>query len=71
MVTRGIVFLNSQTDSQMYTFPDQMNWQFVQILMDYKFQSAIHPRFEEILEENSVPEIAKTITKESSLRKIQ
>ena len=25
---RGIVFLNSQTDSQMYTFPDQMNWQF-------------------------------------------
>ena len=55
----------------MYTFPDQMNWQFVQILMDYKFQSAIHPGFEEILEENSVPEIAKTITKESSLIKIQ
>ena len=71
MVARGIVFLNSQTDSQMYTFPDQMNWQFVQILMDYKFQSAIHPGFEEILEENSVPEIAKTITKESSLIKIQ
>ena len=33
MVARGIVFLNSQTDSQMYTFPDQMNWQFVQIVM--------------------------------------
>ena len=32
-------FLNSQTGSQMYTFPDQMNWQFVQILMDSKFQS--------------------------------
>ena len=27
-------FWNSQTDSQMYTFPDQMNWQFVQILVD-------------------------------------
>ena len=39
MVARGIVFLNSQTGSQMYTFPDQMNWQFVQILMDSKFQS--------------------------------
>ena len=25
-------FLNSQTDSQMYTFPDQMRWQVVQIL---------------------------------------
>ena len=34
-------FLNSQTDSQMYTFPDQMNWQFVQILMDSKFQSKL------------------------------
>ena len=29
-------FWNSQTDSQMYTFLDQMNWQFVQILMDSK-----------------------------------
>ena len=36
MVARGIVFLNSQTGSQMYTFPDQT--QFVQILMDSKFQ---------------------------------
>ena len=34
-------FLNSQTDSQMYTFPDQMNWQFVQILMDSKFHSKL------------------------------
>ena len=34
-------------------------------------QAAIHPRFEEILVENSVPEIAKTITKGSSLIKIQ
>ena len=34
-------FLNSQTGSQMYTFPDQMNWQFVQILMDSKFQSKL------------------------------
>ena len=25
----------------MYTFPDQMNWQFVQILMDSKFQSKL------------------------------
>ena len=25
-------FINSQTDSQMFTFPDQMNRQFVQIL---------------------------------------
>ena len=41
MVARGIVFLNSQTGSQMYTFPDQMNWQFVQILMDSKFQSKL------------------------------
>ena len=55
----------------MYTFRDQMNWQFVQILMYSKFQSAIHPPFEEILVENSVPEIAKTITKGSSLIKIQ
>ena len=29
-------FSNSQTDSQMYTFPDQRNWQFVQVLMDSK-----------------------------------
>ena len=34
-------FLHSQTDRQMYTFPDQMNWQFVQILMDAKFQSKL------------------------------
>ena len=34
-------FLNSQTDSRMYTFPDQMNWQFVQILMDSQFQSKL------------------------------
>ena len=33
--------LNSQSDSQMYTFPDQMNWQFVQILMNSKFQSKL------------------------------
>ena len=26
---------------QMYTFPDQMNWQFLQILMDSKFQSKL------------------------------
>ena len=31
-------FLNSQTYSLMYTFIDQMNWQFVQTLMDSKFQ---------------------------------
>ena len=34
-------FLNSQTASQMYTFPDQMNWQFVQILMYSKLQSKL------------------------------
>ena len=34
-------FWNSQTDSQMCTFPDQMNWQFVQILMDSKFHSKL------------------------------
>ena len=28
--------------SQMHTFPDQMNWHFVQILMDSKFQSTVH-----------------------------
>ena len=34
MFARGIDSLwNSQSDSQMYTFPDKMNWQFVQILM--------------------------------------
>ena len=32
---------NSQTDGQMYTFPDQMNWQFVQILIDSKFHSRL------------------------------
>ena len=41
VVTKGIVFLNSQTGSQMYTFPDQMYWQFVQMLMDSKFQSKL------------------------------
>ena len=34
-------FWNSQTDSKMYTFPDQMNWQFVQILMVPKFHSKL------------------------------
>ena len=29
-------FWNSQTDCRMYPFPDQMNWQFVQVLMDSK-----------------------------------
>ena len=33
--------LNSQTDSQMYTFLDQVNWQFVQILMASKFESKL------------------------------
>ena len=33
-------FWNCQTDSQMYTFSDQINWQFVQILMGSK--GAIH-----------------------------
>ena len=33
--------LNSQTDSQMYTFLDQVNWQFVQILMAAKFESKL------------------------------
>ena len=41
MVARGTVFLNSQTGSQMYTFPDEMNWLFVQILMNSKFQSKL------------------------------
>ena len=34
-------FFNSQTDSQIYTFPDQMIQQFVQILKDSKFQSKL------------------------------
>ena len=34
-------FWNFQTDSQMYSFSDQMNWQFVQILMDSKFHSKL------------------------------
>ena len=34
-------FLNSQTDRQLYTFPDQLNWQFDQILMDSKFHSKL------------------------------
>ena len=29
------------TDRQMYTFPDQRNWQFVQILMYSKFHSKL------------------------------
>ena len=29
------------TDRQMYTFPDQMNWQFAQILMYSKFHSKL------------------------------
>ena len=33
--------LNSQTDSQMYTFLDLVNWQFVQILMASKFESKL------------------------------
>ena len=32
-------FWKSQTDSQMYAFPDQMKWQFVQILTDSQFHS--------------------------------
>ena len=38
---QGNSFWNSKTDSQMYTFTDQMNWQFVQILMDSKFHSKL------------------------------
>ena len=34
-------FWNSHIDSQMYTFLDQMNWQFDQVLMDSKFQSKL------------------------------
>ena len=34
-------FWNPQTDSQMYTFPDQMNWQFVQMFRDSKFRSKL------------------------------
>ena len=34
-------FWNSQTDSQMYTFPDQINLQFVRVLMDSKFHSKL------------------------------
>ena len=34
-------FWNSQTDSQMYTFPDQINLQFVQVLMASKFHSKL------------------------------
>ena len=34
-------FWNSQTDSQMYTFSDQIYWRFVQILMDSKFHSKL------------------------------
>ena len=32
-------FWKSQTDSQMYAFPDQIKWQFVQILTDSQFHS--------------------------------
>ena len=35
------IFWNSQTDSQMYTFPNQMNSQVVQIFMESKFQSKL------------------------------
>ena len=34
-------FWNSQTDSQMYTFPNQMNSQVVQIFKESKFQSKL------------------------------
>ena len=34
-------FGNSQTDSQMYTFSDQMNWQVFQTLMASKFHSKL------------------------------
>ena len=46
----GILWIGSQldqrtvhqlTDRQMHTFPDQMNWQFVQILMYSKFHSKL------------------------------
>ena len=30
-----------ETGSQIYIFPNQMNWQFVQILMNSKFQSKL------------------------------
>ena len=41
LVEKRHSFVNSQTDSQMNTFPDQLNWQFVQILMNSKFQSKL------------------------------
>ena len=46
-------FWNSQTDSQMYTFPDQMNWQFVQILMDSKFHSKLRVLDTDYVKQNS------------------
>ena len=42
-------FWNSQTDSQMHTFLDQMNSQFVQIFMESKFQSKLR-----VLDKNDV-----------------
>ena len=46
-------FWNSKTESQMYTFPDQMNWQFVQILMDSKFQSKLRVLDTDDVKQNS------------------
>ena len=46
-------FRNSKTDSQMYTFPDQMNWQFVQILMDSKFHSKLRVLDTDYVKQNS------------------
>ena len=46
-------FWNSKTDSQMYTFPDQMNWQFVQILMDSKFHSKLRVLDTDYVKQNS------------------
>ena len=46
-------FRNSKTGSQMYTFPDQMNWQFVQILMDSKFHSKLRVLDTDYVKQNS------------------
>ena len=46
-------FWNSQTDNQMYTFSDQMNWQFVQILMDSKFHSKLRVLDTDYVKQNS------------------
>ena len=37
----------------MYTFPDQMNWQFVQILMDSKFHSKLRVLDTDYVKQNS------------------